>query len=433
MGQPATFTVTLTNAGPDPANEVVVSDLLPAGLSLLAAIPSLGNYSPTSGTGRLGPCPPGLGVAARRSRPTRSARTPTSRSSRTPQPLDCNPGNESAQSTITVSAPPPPPVDLAIDKTVDNPRPDVGGTVTFTVTVSNPSATPDDHVVVSDPVPAGIAVDTTTPSQGTYDFHSGIWSVGTVAANSTATLTIVGHVAGCDPIVNTATIKDAVQPDPNPANNTSSVTVTPLNADLQLTKTVDNDHPNVGQAATFTVTLINAGPDPRTRRRLRPAPRRPDDPVGHSERRQHLRPTTGRWAVGDVPNGGSATLSITALAPQAGTFTNVATVSETGTFDCNPGNESAQSTITVGTPPPPTPVDLALDKTVDNPRPDVGGTVTFTVTVSNPSATPDDHVVVSDPVPAGIAVDTTTPSQGTYDFQSGIWSVGPWRPTPRRP
>ena len=86
-----------------------------------------------------------------------------------------------------------------------------------------------------------------------------------MAANSTATLTIVGHVVGCAPVVNTATIKDAAQPDPNPANNTSSVTVTPLNADLQLTKTVDNDHPSVGQAATFTVTLTNAGPDPAAR------------------------------------------------------------------------------------------------------------------------------------------------------------------------
>ena len=104
-----------------------------------------------------------------------------------------------------------------------------------------------------------------------------------------------------------------------------------------------------------------------------------------------------------MPNGGSATLSITALAPQAGTFTNVATVSETGTFDCHPGNESAQSTITVATPPPPTPVDLALDKTVDNPHPDVGGTVTFTLTVTNPSAIPVDRVACSDLVPAGLA------------------------------
>ena len=46
--------------------------------------------------------------------------------------------------------------------------------------------------------------------------------------------------------------------------NCASVTETPQQADLALTKTVDVPTPNVGDIITFTVTLTNKGTDPAT-------------------------------------------------------------------------------------------------------------------------------------------------------------------------
>lgn len=49
IGATVTFTVTVTNAGPDPATGVQVGDLLPAGFTFVSSTPSAGSYA--SGTG----------------------------------------------------------------------------------------------------------------------------------------------------------------------------------------------------------------------------------------------------------------------------------------------------------------------------------------------------------------------------------------------
>ena len=90
------------------------------------------------------------------------------------------------------------PIDLELSKSVDNPTPLVGSNVTFTLTLVNNNAAPGvstaTGVTVSDPLPAGLTFVSSTPSQGSYNSGTGLWTVGTLAPGATATLSIVATV-----------------------------------------------------------------------------------------------------------------------------------------------------------------------------------------------------------------------------------------------
>ncbi len=54
VGQTATFTVTVSNAGPNVATGVVIHDALPAGLTWSSDTPSQGTYNHTTGDWTVG-------------------------------------------------------------------------------------------------------------------------------------------------------------------------------------------------------------------------------------------------------------------------------------------------------------------------------------------------------------------------------------------
>src|SRR5262249_10302174 len=62
---------------------------------------------------------------------------------------------------------------------------------------------------------------------------------------------------------------------------------------------------------------------------------------------------------------------------------------------------------------PPTPADLVLKKTVDNPTPIFGTSVTFTLTVTNTGPGEATGVMLADTLPDGLNFVSATPSQGT--------------------
>src|SRR4051812_37296647 len=80
--------------------------------------------------------------------------------------------------------------DLAVTKTVSNPTPNVGDTVTFTVTLTDYGPNNATDVILSDLLPDGLQFVSAAPSQGTYDSTTGLWTVGNVAKDQVLTLLV---------------------------------------------------------------------------------------------------------------------------------------------------------------------------------------------------------------------------------------------------
>lgn len=82
--------------------------------------------------------------------------------------------------------------DLRLDKVVDNPNPEVGDYITFTITVCNDGPADATGVEVTDYVlTEGVTYVSSSPDQGSYNPSTGIWNVGSLANGECAELDIV--------------------------------------------------------------------------------------------------------------------------------------------------------------------------------------------------------------------------------------------------
>jgi uncharacterized repeat protein (TIGR01451 family) len=421
VGTNDTFTVTLSNlAGYSGAMGVSVSDLLPAGITLVSATPSQGTYS--GGIWTVGSLASGssatmvvVGTVTAAGFP--SSPTPSETNTATITAVSQTDVNTVKSASVTVN---PQEVDLTIAKTVSNSTPNVGTNDTFTVTLSNLAGySTATGVTVTDVLPTGITLVSDTPSQGTYS--SGVWNVGSLAAGSTVTLVVVGDVTTFGTLTNTATITAVSQPDVNPITS-ASVSVNSQEVDLTIAKTVSNSTPNVGTNDTFTVTLSNlAGYSTATG--ITVSDVLPSGITFVSATPSQGTYSSGIWTVGSLASGSSATMVVVGTATAAGfpssptpSETNTATITAVTQTDVNTV-KSASATIS------PQEVDLTITKTVTTSKPTCGTNDTFTVTLSNATGySTATGITVTDVLPTGITLVSDTPSQGTYS--SGVWNVG---------
>jgi uncharacterized repeat protein (TIGR01451 family) len=122
--------------------------------------------------------------------------------------------------------------DLSVIKTVNNASPVVGQVVTFTLTVHNLGPDAATNVALQDMLPGGLAFAGATASQGRYEPFSGQWTIGTLPAGATATLTIAVEVLTYSPQSNTAIVVPGGQFDPDLSNNSATAAVMPLRPPL---------------------------------------------------------------------------------------------------------------------------------------------------------------------------------------------------------
>ncbi|MCE5214594.1 MAG: carboxypeptidase regulatory-like domain-containing protein [Methanobacterium sp.] len=114
--------------------------------------------------------------------------------------------------------------DLIITKTVYPEVVYVGDIITYTIVVTNLGPDTAVNTRVTDDMPESIIILDYDPSMGDFDPETGIWTIGDLEKDQTATLTITARTTQTGKFTNTAVVESDTY-DPNP-DNSDSATVT---------------------------------------------------------------------------------------------------------------------------------------------------------------------------------------------------------------
>ena len=255
-----------------------------------------------------------------------------------------------------------------------------GGTANFTLAVTNTGNVTLTGVIVTDAQCTGLPVYTggDANSDGRLQFTE-TWTFLCSTINVMSNFTNTASVS---------TTQGATDSD------TASVTVIVPQADLELTKLVSNAAPYVATDITFTLNIVNRGPDAANGVTVTDV-----IPTGFTyisdDGGGAYDPASGIWTVGSLANGATRSLTITVRVNVSGSYVNYAQVASSSLTDpdSTPNNDStdedddASVTVTPATGDP-----SGLDKAVfnsnetstTNPDVAIGEIVTYRVSVVVP-------------------------------------------------
>ena len=237
--------------------------------------------------------------------------------------------------------------DLEMLKVVDDDEPLMGSHVTFTLTVNNLGPSNASGVVVTDLLPSGYT-HVSDDGAGAYIPGTGIWTIGSLAYNASATLNITALVLTSGDYLNTATVTGD-QGDPVPGNNTATAITYPDEAaDLVISKSASTDPVGTGQELIYTITVTNNGPSIAPNVTITdaitafPDPRYSTDPNG-----PWVNDWTGSLNIGSLASAADYTLYIRGIVPETtcAPVSNTASVTS-GVIDPNPLNNEAGPVVT---------------------------------------------------------------------------------------
>jgi LPXTG-site transpeptidase (sortase) family protein len=452
-GSVVTYTVTVTNVSGVTANGATVSDARPANISTWA-------WACTSETGGATGCTPAASSATDFTDTVNLPVGGTIVYTVTSNVLAGATGNLVNTATVSVPAGFSDPVpgnntstdsdtpttlqaDLAITKDDGQTGYTGGGTVTYTVTVSNLSGVDITGAVVSDPKPANISTWAWACTSQTGN-ATGCSAAGSSASDFTDTVnlpvggTIVYTVTAnvvANPtgnLMNTATVTPPTGfADSNPANNTATDTDVLALVDLAITKDDNQVTYSGGNVLTYTVTVTNLSGVTATGATVS------DPKPANISTWAWACTTQGGGASGcdpapsssadftdvvDLPVGGTIVYTVTAnaVASPTGNLINTASVTPPpGTSDSNSSNNTSTDQDIFGQA-----ADLTLKKASNPTTTSVGSNVTFTLTVTNIGPDAASGVTVTDQLPAGFTYVSSSPSKGTYDNNTHVWTIG---------
>jgi uncharacterized repeat protein (TIGR01451 family) len=423
------FSVTAANRGPDDASSVFLTDVLPAGVSVISAASDTGS-PPTIASGTLTTAIGALPVGAVATvlimvkATVAAGSTLVDSASATAAEQQSDPKD----STASLSVPVRDVSNLALTMTPSVTSVPIGQSLTYSLVVTNSGPADDPDAVMTIPIPATVSLISATSSQGASPAigSSAVTAdLGPMPVGSTATLTLVA--SPLPPALGLMTVSASVvgyNADLIPAETQASATVTVAPAaGLSLALAPQAGPAHQGSNLTYTLTVTSGGPsDASSVTVTSPLPAGADFVSASSS--QGTPPTLQAGQVqaelGTIPANQTATVTIVIRpsqvvpAPGLPLFGAVA-----GTdFDPNPADNSATASVPVLPSD-----DLSIRLSANQPAGEVGKTVTLTATVANLGPSGATGVVLQLPLAAGALVTGVSLPSGQTQVQSGMLTL----------
>ncbi len=416
-GNNVEYTLSVANAGPSPAENVVAVDELPAGASFVSG-QNCENAGATV-TCQVGDLAVGASTDVVITVAVDGAFTGTTLSniaSVSSDTFETNMVNSSTSESTQVERK----VDLAVTKSAPAAI-DAGEEVTYTIKVDNNGTSDALGVELSDPVPLDVSQVSATNGGSCDTTVVCTWPV--LTAGDSTTVTVVANVPPQTPagtvITNTATAT-STDPDQNAADNTdSAVTTIDATADLSISK-IGPATVMAGDQASYVIEVGNAGPSSATNVVV-------TDPVPSAEYRFNSAASSSGCAVAND----TVTCDTSELAPTetasftvvfdvdadavAGTtVTNTATVSSDADDPSGTNNASSAETV-IGRS-----ADLSVIKDDNTALVAAGSQIRYTLSYANAGPSDASDVTVTDTLPAGVSFDSESSSDACSASGSSV-------------
>jgi uncharacterized repeat protein (TIGR01451 family) len=346
-----------------------------------------------------------------------------------------NPDGQSTVGTgiLTIT---PAPADLQVSKT-ESIDPVIAGSgpdnLVYVGTVKNNGPGDATNVKVSEALtlPDGVSVGTITPSTGSYDGGTNVWTIPILVSGASATLTVnltvaASAAAGTNVISDTATVTAADQSLINTGDDTATETTSVARtADLVVSKTgpvtvvaganggVDN--------LSYTITVNNNGPSDASGVALTDTMTLPPGvtvSASTSTTQGSFDSGTGVWTVGDIASGASATLTlvlnVAASAANGALVQDTAAITAAVETDPDTSNNTSSLSTTVSRQ-----VDLKLTKSDGGISARRGQIIVYTLTYSNLGPSDASGVVITQKVPANTTFNLASSTPGWFVTPDG--------------
>ena len=318
-------------------------------------------------------------------------------------------------------------IDLAVNKTANhqNKTYNYGDNVEYVIEIVNNGPGIATDIIATDNLPEGLKfINANVPGGWTLSISNNKITInGEKLANGEKVLiTIIAKAAKSNTTLINNIKVNGTGFDSNISNNNDSETIkiTPL-VDLAITKVVDNANPLFDSIITYTITVVNNGPDASTDVVVKDI--WPANGLKFITSTGTYNSATGIWNVGELGSNEIATLTITAKTTAVGKFENKVSVNGTG-YDSNLSNNNASVNITV-----PDCVILNITKVAtggivsEEPNKEViaGEKITYTVIVSNYGPSVATNVYLTDLFNADELLNMEYNSNGNWvKYNNGI-------------